>query len=174
MNGWIEPPSLGAQGVLFMPLGSLGAYPPPWAPKVFYLCPWGALGRAPTCLARDLPWGRSELCFHKLSIVQIFLIQPFLVGAISLTSELQTMQIWCPGCVPTNYIQLWYTLVSLKTKIRSPKQPWKIICLISDLSAQLAFRGAISPISLSLIGPSTCPSQSCRRDAQLWYSNFWH
>jgi hypothetical protein len=101
MNGWIEPPSLGAQGVLFMPLG--------------------ALGRAPICLARDLPWGRSELCFHKLSIVQIFLIQPFLVGAISLTSELQTMQIRCLGCVPRNYIQLWYTLVSLKTKIRSPK-----------------------------------------------------
>jgi hypothetical protein len=154
MNGWIEPPSLGAPGVLVMPLG--------------------ALGRAPIFLARDLPWGRSELCFHKLSIVQIFLIQPFLVGAISLTSELQTMQIRCLGCVPRNYIQLWYTLVSLKTKIRSPKQPWKIICLISDLSAQLAFRGAISPISLSLIGPSTCPSQSCRRDAQLWYSNFWH
>jgi hypothetical protein len=51
------------------------------------------------------------------------------------------MQIWCPGCVPRNYLQLWYSLLALEVNIRSPKQPRKIICLISDLSAQLAFRG---------------------------------
>jgi hypothetical protein len=52
------------------------------------------------------------------------------------------MQIWCPGCVPRNYLQFWYSLLALETKIRSPKQPRKKICVISDLSAQLAFRGA--------------------------------
>jgi hypothetical protein len=40
-----------------------------------YLCPWGALGRAPPCLARDPPWERSKLGFHKISLVQIFLIR---------------------------------------------------------------------------------------------------
>jgi hypothetical protein len=32
-------------------------------------------------------------------------------------------------------------ILFLETKIRSLKQPLKIICLISELSAQLAFRG---------------------------------
>jgi hypothetical protein len=50
------------------------------------------------------------------------------------------MQIQCPNCVPRNYLQLWYSFVSLETKIRSPRQPRKIICLISDLYAQLTFR----------------------------------
>jgi hypothetical protein len=48
---------------------------PPWAPKGVYLCPWGDLGRAPPCLARDLPWERRELGFHKIRLVQIFLIR---------------------------------------------------------------------------------------------------
>jgi hypothetical protein len=48
---------------------------PPWATKGVYLCPWGDLERAPPCLARDLPWGRRELGFHKISLVQIFLIR---------------------------------------------------------------------------------------------------
>jgi hypothetical protein len=32
--------------------------------------------------------------------------------------------------------------------------------------------GAISPSSLTLIGPSTCPNQSYHRGEQLWCSNF--
>jgi hypothetical protein len=45
------------------------------APRGLYLCPWGALGRAPPYLARDPPWERSKLGFHKISLVQIFLIR---------------------------------------------------------------------------------------------------
>jgi hypothetical protein len=53
---WMDrSPSLGAQEVVFMPLG--------------------ALRRAPPCLVRDLPWERRELGFHKISLVQIFLIR---------------------------------------------------------------------------------------------------
>jgi hypothetical protein len=44
------------------------------APRGLYLCSWGALGRAPPCLARDSPWERSKLGFHKISLIQIFLI----------------------------------------------------------------------------------------------------
>jgi hypothetical protein len=33
------------------------------APRGLYLCPWGALGRAPPCLARDPPSERSKLGF---------------------------------------------------------------------------------------------------------------
>lgn len=51
------------------------------------------------------------------------------------------MQIRCPDCVARNYLKLLYSSLSLETKIRSPKQPRKIICLTSDLSAQQAFRG---------------------------------
>jgi hypothetical protein len=40
-----------------------------------YLCPWGALGCAPPCLPRDIPCERSKLGFHKISLVQIFLIR---------------------------------------------------------------------------------------------------
>jgi hypothetical protein len=35
----------------------------------------GSLGHAPSCLPRDLPWERRELGFHKISLVQIFLIR---------------------------------------------------------------------------------------------------
>jgi hypothetical protein len=51
------------------------------------------------------------------------------------------MQIRYLNCVARNYIQLWYSLISLERKLRSPKWPRKIICLISDLSAQQVFRG---------------------------------
>jgi hypothetical protein len=44
-------------------------------PRGLYLCPWGALGRAPPCLARDPPWEKSKLGFHKISLIQIFLIR---------------------------------------------------------------------------------------------------
>jgi hypothetical protein len=44
-------------------------------PSGLYLCSWGALGRAPPCLARDPPWERRKIGFHKISLVQIFLIR---------------------------------------------------------------------------------------------------
>jgi hypothetical protein len=44
------------------------------APRGLYLCLSGALGHALTCLAWD-PWERSKLGFHKISLVQIFLIR---------------------------------------------------------------------------------------------------
>jgi hypothetical protein len=51
------------------------------------------------------------------------------------------MQIWCPGCVTQNYLQLWYSFLSLETKIRSPNRPWKIICSDFGLTAQQGFPG---------------------------------
>jgi hypothetical protein len=45
------------------------------APRELYLSHWGALGRAPPCLARDPSWERSKLGFHKISLVQIFRIR---------------------------------------------------------------------------------------------------
>jgi hypothetical protein len=51
------------------------------------------------------------------------------------------MQIRCPGCVPRNYIQLWYSFISLETKRRSPNRSWKIICSDFRLTAQQGFRG---------------------------------
>jgi hypothetical protein len=53
-------------------------------------------------------------------------------------------------------------------------QSQKIICLISDLSAPLAFSGGISPCSLTRIGPSTCPNRRYRLGPQLCQSNFCH
>jgi hypothetical protein len=122
---------------------------PLWAPKGVYLCPWGALGRAPPCLARDLPWERRELGFHKISLVQNPDSQPFLAGTISPTSGLQIMQIRCPGCMARNVLQLWYSFLSLKTKIRSPNRPWKIICSDFELTAHQGFRVSYLLDSLS-------------------------
>jgi hypothetical protein len=51
------------------------------------------------------------------------------------------MHIQCLDYMLRNYLQLWYSLLSLKTKTISPKQSRKIMCLTSDLSTQLAFRG---------------------------------
>jgi hypothetical protein len=44
-------------------------------PRGLYLCPWGALGCTPPCLAWDPLWERSKLGLHKISLVQIFLIR---------------------------------------------------------------------------------------------------
>jgi hypothetical protein len=59
------------------------------------------------------------------------------------------MQIQCPGCVPQNYLQLWYSFHSLATKIRSPNRPWKIIRSDFRLTAQQRFREPylLSPLS---------------------------
>jgi hypothetical protein len=62
------------------------------------------------------------------------------------------MQIWCPGCVPRNYLQLLYSFLSLKTKIRSPNRPWKIICSNFGLTAQQWFRGLYLLAPLSELG----------------------
>jgi hypothetical protein len=45
------------------------------APRGLYLYPWVPLRRAPPCLARDPPCERSKLGFHKICLVQIFLIR---------------------------------------------------------------------------------------------------
>jgi hypothetical protein len=59
------------------------------------------------------------------------------------------MQIRFTGCVPQNYIQLWYSFLSLATKIRSPNRPWKIICSDFGLSAQQGFQRSylLAPLS---------------------------
>jgi hypothetical protein len=125
MNGWIDQLSLGSQGV--------------------YLCPWGALGRAPPCLARDLPWERRELGFHKISLVQIFLIRNSSLPAPYLTHlDSKIMQIRCPGCMARNFLPLWYSFLSLEMKIRSPNRPWKIICSDFRLTRSRDFEGHIS------------------------------
>jgi hypothetical protein len=63
-------------------------------------------------------------------------------------SGLQIMQIRCPGCVSWSYLQLWYSFLSLKTKIRSLNRPWKIVCSDFRLTAQQGFRGLylLSPL----------------------------
>ena len=62
------------------------------------------------------------------------------------------MQIRCPGCVPRNYLQLWYSFLSLKMKIRSPNRSWKIICSDFGLTAQQGFRGLYLLAPLSELG----------------------
>jgi hypothetical protein len=62
------------------------------------------------------------------------------------------MQIQCPGYVLRNYLQLWYSFVSLETKIRSPNRPWKIICSDFGLTAQQGFRGPYLVAPLSELG----------------------
>jgi hypothetical protein len=133
VDGWMDHPSLGAQVGVFMPLGSLGA-----------------CSTLP-CTRSSL--GEKELGFHKISLVQIFLIRsPFLAGTISPTSGLQIMQIWCPGCMTRNFLQLWYSFVSLETRIRCPNRPWNIICSDSGLTAQQGFRRSYLLAPLSELG----------------------
>jgi hypothetical protein len=62
------------------------------------------------------------------------------------------MQIRCPGCVPRNYLQLWYSFLSSETKIRSRNRPWKIICSDFGLTAQQGFRGPSLLALLSVLG----------------------
>jgi hypothetical protein len=62
------------------------------------------------------------------------------------------MQIRCPGCVPRNYLQLWYSFLALKSKIRSPNRPWKIICSDFGLTAQQGFWGLYLLAPLSELG----------------------
>jgi hypothetical protein len=62
------------------------------------------------------------------------------------------MQIRCPCCVPRNYLQLWYSFLSLKMKIKSPNRPWKIICSDFGLTAKQRFRGLYLLAPLSELG----------------------
>jgi hypothetical protein len=62
------------------------------------------------------------------------------------------MHIRCPDCVPRNYIQLWYSFISLETKIRSPNQPWKIIYSDFGLTAQQGFQEPYLLAPLSELG----------------------
>jgi hypothetical protein len=80
-----RPPTPAApqQGLGVLLLGDLRRLSDEWMsmgyhlgmPMGLYLCPWGDLGRASPCLARDPPWEISKLGFHKISLVQIFLIR---------------------------------------------------------------------------------------------------
>jgi hypothetical protein len=54
--------------------------------------------------------------------------------------------------VPRNYLELWYSLLFLKTKIRSPNRPWKIICSDFGLTAQQGFRRLYLLAPLSELG----------------------
>jgi hypothetical protein len=65
---------------------------------------------------------------------------------------LQIMQIRCLGCMARNFLQLWYSFLSLETRIRSPNRPWKIICSDFRLTAQQAFRGSYLLAPLSELG----------------------
>jgi hypothetical protein len=51
-----------------------------------------------------------------------------------------------------NFLQLWYSFLSLETKIRSPNRPWKIICSDFGLTAQQGFRGSYLLAPLSELG----------------------
>jgi hypothetical protein len=51
-----------------------------------------------------------------------------LFAALPCQRRRHIMQIRYPGCVPRNYLQLWYSFLSLEMKIRSLNRPWKIIC----------------------------------------------
>jgi hypothetical protein len=62
------------------------------------------------------------------------------------------MQIRCPGCVPQNYLQLWYSFICLETNIRSPIRPWKIIYSDFGLTAQQEFRWPYFLAPLSELG----------------------
>jgi hypothetical protein len=112
---------------------------PPWAPKGLYLCPWE-------------PWGVLHLALHEIflrregNLVSIKLASSRFSRFAALSCWHHISHVRTPNnansvsrCVPRNYLQLWYSFVSLETMIRSPKHTRKTICLISDLSAQLAF-----------------------------------
>jgi hypothetical protein len=67
-------------------------------------------------------------------------------------SWFKIMQIRCPGCVPRNYLKLWYAFLFLERKIRYPNRPWKTICSDFGLTAQQGFRGPYLLAHLSELG----------------------
>jgi hypothetical protein len=54
--------------------------------------------------------------------------------------------------VPREYIQLWYSFLSLETKIKSPNRSWKIIYSNFGLTAQQGFQGLYLLAPLSELG----------------------
>jgi hypothetical protein len=62
------------------------------------------------------------------------------------------MQTRCPDCVTQNYLQLWYSFLSLEMKITSPNSFWKIMCSDFGLTAQQGFRGPYLLAPLSKLG----------------------
>jgi hypothetical protein len=133
MNGWIDHLSLGSQGGVFMPFGSVGACST-------LPCTRPSLGEKGTWFPKNQPHPDFPDS------------QPFLAGTISPTSGLQIMQTQCPGCMARNFLQCWYSFISLETKIRSPNRPWKIICTGFGLTTQKGFRGPYLLAPLSELG----------------------
>jgi hypothetical protein len=141
---------------------------PPWAPKGFYLCPWGALGRPPPYLARDLHWEIRELGFHKISLVQIFQIHslPFRhnISHVRTLNNANSVSRLCGTKLSPTLVFIGF----LGNEDKIPKtasednlSDFRLVCAAGIL-------GAISPSSLTRIGPSTCPNRRYRQGPQLW------
>jgi hypothetical protein len=100
-----------------------------------YLCPWGSLGHAPTCLVRDLPWERRELGFHKITSSRFswFAALPCQhhISHVRTPNNANSVSRLCAMKLSQTLVFIGF----LGNKYKIPKQPRKIICLISDLSA---------------------------------------
>jgi hypothetical protein len=140
------------------------------------------LGHLAGCIyVLGVPWGVLHLALHEILLGR----EANLVSIKSASSRFSWFaalpwrhhishvrtpnnEIRCPGCVPRNYLQLWYLFLSLETKIRSPKSALEdnLFWFRTDCTAGIT--GAISPSSLIRIWPSTCPNQRYHRDPQLW------
>jgi hypothetical protein len=113
---------------------------PSWAPRGLYLYPWGVLRRASPYLARDLPCKRSELGINSaLSRFSWFADLPCRhhISHVRTPNNAKSVSRLCATKLSSTLVFIAF----LGNEDKIPKQPWKIVCLISDLSAQLAFRG---------------------------------
>jgi hypothetical protein len=138
---WWQKLLLGAQGVVFIPFGSLGA--------------------CPILPCTSLPWETSKLGFHKISLAQIF---RFHSPSLS-TSYLHVRTFVFIGFL-WNYLQLLYSLVSFETEIRSPKMASQDNLSDFGLVCAAGISGAISPRSLDCL--SICSNRSPQHGPQLW------
>jgi hypothetical protein len=128
----------------------------------------GALGHAPPWLARDLPWERRELGFHKISFVQTFLFcspacRRHIFHVQTPNNESSVSWLYGTKFPPT---LVFIAFLGNEDKIFKSALEDNLFWFQTDCATGIS--GVMSPSSLTRIGPSTCPIRRYRRDPQLW------
>jgi hypothetical protein len=127
-----------------------------------------AWGHAPTCLARDLPWGRRNLVSINSASSRFLWFAALPCGRhISHVRTPNNANLVSRLCVT----KLSPTLVFiglLGNEDKIPKTASEDNLSDFGLVCTAGISGAISPSSLTRIGPSTCPNRRYCRGLQLW------
>jgi hypothetical protein len=136
------------------------------APTGLYLCPWGALGRAPPCLARDPPWREAKLVSIKSASSRFswFAVLPYRchISHVRTPNNANSVSRLCATKLSSTLV--FVSFLGNEDKISKLALEDNLLWFRTDCTAGILW--AICPSSLIRIGPSTCLNQRYCRGPQ--------